>query len=197
MDIEELRGLEFHQLTQKDQSVEQLGIQLQNLCKKAFPSVEPKDSDRLLKGRFFQALLPKWQRRLGAPKPSETLTDLYDRARTLERHDKQFADSASLRKVKPPSSKKTHVTTPPKYTPRQEDTLPPRGDNGKGYDPKSSKPITSIPKTCFRCKATDHLIKNCPKPRSGSGEAPGRSSSSSMVLTSPEPVQDTPLATIL
>ena len=111
VDIEELRGLEFHQLTQKDQSVEQLGIQLHNLCKKAFPSVEPKGSDRLLKGRFFQALLPKWQRRLGAPKPSETFTDLYDRARTLERHDKQFADSASLREVKPPSSKKTRVTT--------------------------------------------------------------------------------------
>ena len=40
VDIEELRGLEFHQLTQVSQSVEQLGIQLQNVAKRAFPTLE-------------------------------------------------------------------------------------------------------------------------------------------------------------
>jgi len=45
----------------------------------------------MLKGRFYQALLPKWQRKLGAPKATETFDDLYARARTLERHDQQFS----------------------------------------------------------------------------------------------------------
>ena len=72
VDIEELRGLEFHRKVQENESVEQLGLELQRLGRKAFPSTDGKDFDRLLKGRFFQALLTKWQRKLGAPKPSET-----------------------------------------------------------------------------------------------------------------------------
>ncbi len=90
LDIEELRGLEFHQLMQTKQSVEEMGICLQKLAKKAFPGSTPKEFDRLLKGRFYQALLPKWQRKLGAPKATETFDDLYARARALERHDQQF-----------------------------------------------------------------------------------------------------------
>jgi hypothetical protein len=38
LDIEELRGLEFHQLMQDKQSVEELGIELQKLGRKAFPT---------------------------------------------------------------------------------------------------------------------------------------------------------------
>ena len=47
--------------------------------------IGPKEFDRLLKGRFYQALMPKWQRKLGAPKASETFDELYAWARTLER----------------------------------------------------------------------------------------------------------------
>ena len=36
MDIEELRGLEFHQLMQAEESDEKLGLQLMSLAKKAF-----------------------------------------------------------------------------------------------------------------------------------------------------------------
>ena len=54
VDIEELRGLEFHQLMQAEESVEKLGLQLMSLAKKAF------EQDMLLKGRFFQALLRRW-----------------------------------------------------------------------------------------------------------------------------------------
>ena len=75
VDIEELRGLEFHRKVQEDESVEQLGLELQRLGRKAYPSTDGKDFDRLLKGRFFQALLTKWQRKLGAPKPSETFQE--------------------------------------------------------------------------------------------------------------------------
>ena len=47
MDIEELRGLEFHQLMQTDKSVEKLGLQLMQLARKAFSSLSEKELDRL------------------------------------------------------------------------------------------------------------------------------------------------------
>ena len=59
-DIEELRGLEFHHLTQGTESIEQLGIHIQQLGQKAFPSITGKEFDWLLKGQFYQALLVKW-----------------------------------------------------------------------------------------------------------------------------------------
>ena len=90
LDIEELKGLEFHQLMQGNLSVEQLRMKLQRLARKAFPESPEKDFDQLLKGRFYQALLPKWQRKLGAPRPTETFEELYARARTQERHEQQF-----------------------------------------------------------------------------------------------------------
>ena len=46
---------------------------------------------------FFQVLLPKWQRKLGAPKIDEKFNDLYDRACVIERHEKQYLASASAR----------------------------------------------------------------------------------------------------
>ena len=57
VDIEELRGLEFHHKVQgPSESVEELGLELQRLGHKAFPTVRGRELDRLLKGRFFQAL---------------------------------------------------------------------------------------------------------------------------------------------
>ena len=49
-DIEELRGLEFHHRMQGSETVEQLGIDLQCLGRKAFLSSQGKEFDRLLKG---------------------------------------------------------------------------------------------------------------------------------------------------
>ena len=71
MDIAELKGLEFHQLMQGPQSIDELGVALQKLAFKAFPESGAKEFDHLLKGGFYQALLPKWQRKLGAPKTQE------------------------------------------------------------------------------------------------------------------------------
>ena len=90
VDIEELRGMEFHELKQTKQSVEQLSLELQKLATRAFPLITGKDFDRLLKGRFFQALLSRWQRKLGAPKPDESFDELFARARTTERRDEQY-----------------------------------------------------------------------------------------------------------
>ena len=54
-EIEELCGMEFHHKMQTTESVEELGLELQTLANKAFPSTPAKDFDRMLKGRFFQA----------------------------------------------------------------------------------------------------------------------------------------------
>ena len=105
--IEELRGLEFHHRTQGDETIEQLGLSIQQLGRKAFPSIAGKDFDRLLKGRFYQALLVKWQRKLGPPKPEESFYDLYTRARLAEEYEKQYAASAESRNANLPRSQGT------------------------------------------------------------------------------------------
>lgn len=99
--IEELRGLEFHHKTQGTETIEQLGLSIQQLGRKAFPSITGKEFDRLLKGRFYQALLVKWQRKLGPPKADESFSDLYTRARLLEEYEKQYAASADSRNTAP------------------------------------------------------------------------------------------------
>ena len=64
LNIEALCGLEFHQLVHEKQNVEQLYMELQTLACKAFPKMDLKEHDRLLKGRFYQVLLEKWQCKL-------------------------------------------------------------------------------------------------------------------------------------
>ena len=99
-DIEELHGLEFHRHAQEsNESVEQLDISIQQLERKVFPGLPGKDFDRLLKGRFYQALLVKWQCKLGCPKTDEGFHDLLTQARMLEEHEKQFAASAKSQGV--------------------------------------------------------------------------------------------------
>ena len=56
VDIEELRGLEFHHKRQESESIEELGMELETLGHKAFPPICGRELDRLLKGRFLQAL---------------------------------------------------------------------------------------------------------------------------------------------
>ena len=73
IDIEEVWGIEFNQKIQQDESIHQLGIGLQNLGRKAFPQMNEKELGCLLKGRFFKALNSKRQRKLAAPKLTETV----------------------------------------------------------------------------------------------------------------------------
>ena len=49
-----------------------------------------KDLDRLMKGRFFQTLLPKRQRKLGASKTDESFDELFNRACTIECREQQY-----------------------------------------------------------------------------------------------------------
>lgn len=46
LDIEELRSAEFYQLTQKGETVKEMGIKLQTLARIAFPSIVGKEYHR-------------------------------------------------------------------------------------------------------------------------------------------------------
>ena len=162
-DIEELRGLEFHHRTQGvDETIEQLGVSIQRLGRKAFPSITGRDFDRLLKGRFYQALMVRWQRKLGCPKPEEGFHDLFTRARMLEEQEKQFAASAISRQdtnTRPRKSNTSH-----KDKPKQPEKSPSTS--------ASPNPSSQVPKVqCYKCKKPGHLRKDCPL----KAEAPGRS----------------------
>ena len=192
IDIEELRGIEFNQKMQQDESIEQLGIELQNLGRKAFPQMNEKELDRLLKGRFFQALNSKWQRKLAAPKPNETFNELYDRARTLEKHEKQIsataaiksdAKSSSDRSKQPQGANKSSTTF--KNQKSLRDQAPPPTTVTRGF--RSNRPTGAGSQRgqaysqpyrggCFLCGGP-HLARTCPD-RGASAEAPGRSSRS-------------------
>ena len=173
LNIEELRGLEFHQLVQEKQTVEQLGMELQRLARKAFPNMDLNEFDRLLKGRFYQALLPKWQRKLGAPKAAESFEDLFARTRTFERHEQQFsANSASRSDASQKGEKKRNM---------DKSQSRPQVCN----EPKSEVPSGGVPRKrweeCYNCHERGHIARYCPKAK----ESPGRSNSSnvSMLMT--------------
>ena len=122
-DIKELHGLEFYHLTQTTKTIEQIGIKVQKLGRKAFPSIVGKDFDRLLKSRFYQALLVKLQRKLESPKPDETFHDLFARACMLERYEKQYTASAEARtgsQNKRPLGEKSQAKKPPSDHPAKD-----------------------------------------------------------------------------
>jgi len=155
---------------QTSEMVEELGLELQMLANKAFPSTPAKDFNRILKGRFFQALHVQWQRKLGAPKPNESFKELYDRARILEQHEKQYAASAAARghseharRYKPPGeSFRTH--------PRNEGTPDEEKENQAG-----NKQVATGEIVCYTCKPTGHISRFCPQ-QDKRWEAAGRGS---------------------
>jgi len=188
VDIEELRGLEFHHKSQGDETVEQLGISLQQLGRKAFPSMLGKEFDRLLKGRFFQALNVKWQRKLGAPKPEETFYDLYDRARALESREKQYSAGMQRAYGGEQLPKVAHS-----YIQKGGQKNQQFGGNEQENGSASAKPNSQSGKSSSsnsvsthqcQCKATGHIMQNCPQ----TAEASGRHGSTTSVVKSVQPV---------
>lgn len=170
LDIEELRGLKFHQLMQDKQSVEALGIELQKRGRKAFPTSDPKEFDRILKGRFYQALLPKWQQKLGAPKTMDTFEELYARAQILERHNQQY--NANRGEAKQNKSKSTGVLT--FYERPKNPTSKDKHQKKQGVKESVSHPLgrSAGCRGCFNCGDIGHIQRNCPKLKS---EAAGSS----------------------
>ena len=178
IDIEELGGLEFNQKMQTSESVEQLGIDLMSLGRKAFPKVCEAEFDRMLKGRFFQALLPKWQRKLGAPKIDEEFNDLYDRARVIERHEKQYLASASARsegkdKKRDQGAKQSNGSSNESVSPKETDSE----DKGSSTNGSSQGRSQRSSRTYFFCGEVGHYKRDCPKKkREATGRHNGRSS---------------------
>ena len=165
-DIEELRGLEFHHLIQGEDTIEQLGMNIQLLGRKAFPTIVGKDFDRLLKGQFFQALLVKWQKKLGAPKPDEIFHQLYDQARMLEQYEKQYEFSAKTQSEY--NKQKAHrITKPRNSTFSVNPTF--------NFDDQISKwqgnGISSEECHCYKCKEMGHIRQNCPQKSEASGRS--------------------------
>ena len=170
-DIEELHGLQFYYLAQGDESIEQLGISIQQLGRKVFPNITGKDFDRLLKGRFYQALQVKWQRKLGAPKPDETFHDLLARVRMLEEHEKQFAASAEL--CPGSTGRKPTRGEVPKSKEQTNTESSSRRSTGKNG---STSPTKATERRCFFCQGVGHLQRDCPskKDQKAPSETPGK-----------------------
>ena len=103
----------------------------------------------MLKGRFYQALLPNWQRKLGTPKTDESFEDLYPRARAFERHDQQIGAGrqVDMRHSKPSTadepSKKTNTANEPR-TSKNWHSLARRDDRNKS-------------RGCFHCGEVGHI----------------------------------------
>ena len=158
VDIEELRGLEFHHKIQgPSESVEELGLELQRLGHKAFPTVQGRELDRLLKGRFFQALHVRWQRKIGAPKMDETFQELYDRARMFEQREKQYAESAASRvdgdRVKGNDKPSKQKSSERSHKKSAQST----SENGKATANSANPPQNT--RVCYTCQQPGHLAR--------------------------------------
>ena len=114
------------------------------MANEAFPSTPAKDFDRMLKGRFFQALHVRWQRKLEAPKPAESFKELYDRARIVEQHEKQYAAAAATR------GETKHLGHSRRYRPPSDGT-------GAFPDKENRSSNTNQERICFICKQPGHI----------------------------------------
>ena len=134
----------------------------------------------MLKGRFYQALLVKWQCKLRPPKAEESFYDLYTRARLAEEYEKQYAASAEYRNANLPRSQGT------KRSQRWDN----RSCSHEKQDRQQPSPIATGSEAlrasqaqvmqksreckCYSCGESGHLHCDCPR----RAEAPGRAQTS-------------------
>ena len=156
--------------------MEQLGLQLQKVAKRAFPTLVGKDLDRLMKGRFFQALLPKWQRKLGAPKPDESFDELFSRARTMECRERQYNDLADehrgkdkAKKVDGEPNRGTGSDSRSKVSSEDSDNNSHKSTSGRSANRQGQQHIQ-----CRACGQYGHIARNCGQKRRQGAESPGR-----------------------
>ena len=189
VEIEKLKGLEFHRGVQGDESIEQPGMDLQKLGRKAFPAIQGKKFDRLLKGRLYQALHPRWQRILNAPRPNETFAQLFKRARMLKQHEKQFTASAACRTETANKKSKPNVPTggskPPSSTANQKSQKPQENVPVSAASPK-------LVRLCHFRHEPGHFARNCPlRSKNSKHQSPGQSTNTSTARTSSVEVKET------
>ena len=135
---------------QTTQSVEKLGLQLMSRAKKALPTLDETQREQLLKGRFFQALLPRWQQKLGVPKVDESFTDLYNPARTAKRHDQQYR-----------LGQESHESSRSKKHPSTDNPEVPFTSHESGEPSTQPRRRVSTLK-CYGCGGLGHFRRNCP-----------------------------------
>ena len=116
-----------------------------------------------MKSRYFQSLLLKWQRKLGAPKTEESFEDLFNRARTAEKHDQQYNQSAAEKN----DGRKRSI--PNKIEPQNKAA----GQSSESGAKKGDAPNSQNRPVCFNCDQPGHVARNCRKPRQSS-EATGK-----------------------
>ena len=92
IDIAELSGLEFHQKSQGEDSVEQLGLDFANSGEKSL-SINSARVWSNAEGEILSSPRPKVAKEAGHPEIG-SFTELYDWARMLEQHEKQYQASA-------------------------------------------------------------------------------------------------------
>ena len=152
-----------------------------------------KDFDHLLKGRFFQALLTKWQRKLGAPKPSETFQELYDHARTLEQHEKQY-NAASVtvhgekKNEKPVQPKQNKLLTkPPQNKEPSATSLSTKQKDDSESRPEWSPSVSgryNVRGYCHKCGNKGHHCRITQSKQEAPGRAaPGDGSKAASIKT--------------
>ena len=132
-----------------------------------------------MKGRFFQALLPCWQRKLGAPKSDESLDELFNRARTTEKREQQYCEVAEERKDAQPKPKKVErASTRPRRDPGEG--APGAEDRGGGGEQTRGQGSR-----CHKCHRLGHIAKFCWDKQGRGAEAPGRQRESRTRLVTP------------
>ena len=198
IDIEELRSLEFHQKMQDQESVEKLGLDLQRLARKAYPGMGETEFDRMLKGRFYQALLTKWQRKLGAPKLDESFTELYDRACMLEMHDQQYTAAAQARDGKAKGATHTEkvrkLAEQPKPSSQTQSSEKPSGEGLSPSVLKNSSFQQRSKYSCWKCGEVGNLARHCKKKTneavgSSSKSTPSKQNSRTATIEVSDPIQ--------
>ena len=159
-------------------------MDLQKLARKAFPKMDMKEFDRLLKGRFYQALLPKWQRKLGAPKATESFDDLFTRARTFERHEQQFSSSSASRSNAGQKGEKRQNRDEPQNKPQASSGQSEQKSEATAGSQSSSGPRKRRGE-CYNCHEKGHIARYCPKAK----ESPGRSNSGTVAMLTTEALE--------
>ena len=167
-------------------------MDLQKLGHKAFTATEGREMDRLLKGRFYQALHPRWQRKLNAPRTDETFAQLYERACMFEQHEKQFTASAACRTET--KSKRSRSSTQARGS-RPTTTTTTATSQRSQRSQESIPTQASAPKfvcLCHVCREPGHLARHCPsRLKNSKHESPGRSTNSPAAQTSSVQVEET------
>ena len=146
-------------------------MELQRLAKRAFPKLKGKDFDRLVKGRFFHALLPRWQRKLGAPKVDESFDEIFNRVCTTEQREQQYCETAEERKDSQQRSKKVEKAP---IQPRKEQVAIASANSEKKREGSQSSNKQGQGPQCHNCHQFGHIAKFCWDKQIRGVEAPGK-----------------------